>query len=461
MSNKNSAFQSITNNPNSNNFRPNYEQLNNHAYTPQYQILKSFDSNTLNNMSNNSVNFSNNNLSDPIDFSNFVSHRDPSLNFGMQPLPIQNMTTYPNQLSNSLDLLAQTDQLTISNMNKRSQILDNKRIATNEIEEPYSQFQGISTPNIPYNEYTRPTGMFDNFSGEGRTDIIREYVCHINSIDRDVKRYPNPFNFLVQFAPTPENRDASISRTFSNIRYLKIETAVLPRKYYLTKKQITNNNLIVDLLNGPLPLDNQIINNDLVIIYAYDDNRNNKRIINYTEYDDDIKKSYECVLNNFTNQVNTYLYTYSDISLEDEKYTIIYLNDINDVSQFSTDQALSKAFNVFYPMAVFGYSLYVDSTYSDKIYKYSNLGNMNRMQINMTNSIGKELTTNINCQDINVPNINSTSCSCSTDPQTGDIIRDYKCICNYIRHPRFIKNQLDIMFKFGIIETDFDKRAFN
>ena len=132
MASKNSAFQTITNNSNNmGNIRQTFKQFNDAKIDPtnvnttgdqlrnsQYQILNSYDPVTLNNMSSNAINFSTN-LSDPVDYSSFVSHRDPSLNVGMKALPIQNMTSYNNQLMSSIDLLAQTDQLTISNMNKK------------------------------------------------------------------------------------------------------------------------------------------------------------------------------------------------------------------------------------------------------------------------------------------------------------------------------------------------------
>jgi hypothetical protein len=138
----------------------------------------------------------------------------------------------------------------------------------------------------------------------------------------------------------------------------------------------------------------------------------------------------------------------------------MYLNDINDVSNFSTDNKLSNAFNVLYPDLIECNSLYVDCNYVEKIYKYSNLGNLDRMLLNLTNSMGKQLTTNIIAQDDKLSNIDYTVCTCTTDIN-GNLVRDYKCICSYIRHPRYINHQVHFMFKFGIIETDMNIRAFN
>jgi hypothetical protein len=400
-------------------------------------------------------------------YANFVQPRDPSLNVGLVADPIKNMTILPNQVSNSLDFLVQNDKMAYADYNKKSNYVKTSNIiSTNDIKEPISKFQGVATPYIPYPELGNPTSNFDNFNGSGRADIIREYICHVNSIDRDIKRYPNPFNFLVKCAPTTGDNDAAISRTFMNIRYIKIEAVVLPRKYYITKRVVANNNDIVNLFIGSLlPESNKVLNfggTSFVIIYS--NTEMDKKTINYTIYEPDISKSittsYECVFNILTNEYTTYLYELNNISLENDKYTILYLNDINDVSNFSTDKALSNAFNVLYPDITNGDFLYTDTNYVDKIYKYSELGNLNRMLLRLTDSTGKDLTTNTKALDYNVPTINDYTCSCGKD-NDGNIVRDYKCICNYIRHPKYLKMQIDIMFKFGIIETDFDKRVFN
>jgi len=492
MSNK--AFATITgqipSSDNNNQYYPNNisgGNRNDFTRIPTYQILNKYDPVTLDRMSSNTVDFRNNNSNPSYaerqvpPYSNFVEPREPSLNVGINPFPIQNPSALPNQLHRSLDLLAQTDQLAISNIHKKSNLLDKSHIINNnELEEPFDQFQGVAVPHIPYDQYNKPDAYFNNFTGEGKLDFIREYICHVNSIDRDIKKYPNPFNFLVKFAPLAGDPDASISRIFENIRYVKIETAVLPRKYFVLKKKISNHQEIVDIFPQSI-FDNYVPSNTLiqitsstnnsyqydyfVIIHSYTDKSTNKQHINYTYYEPDISKpiliTFEAIRNLQNYEITTYQYDLSPASIENDKYTILYLNDINDISQFSTDKALSKAFNVLYPDILAGDSLYVDCKYADKIYKYSNLGNMSRMVLLLTNSMGKELSTNVKAQDYVVPNVDSTNCICTIDNETGNIIRDFRCLCNYIRHPRYIKTQVNLMFKFGIVETDFDKRAFN
>ncbi len=426
-------------------------------------------------------------------FSEFVIKRDPALDFGIHGLPIQNPTTLPKQNNNQLDLSTQLEiPNTLKNTNPST-----KMISTNDITEPLNKYQGISQPHIPYEEYTKPTAYFNNFHNNGRSEIIKEYITHINSIDRDIIKYPSPFNFLVRCAPLANDLNASISRTFENIRYIKLETAILPLKYYLNQTNITSNTIIdtpnylplviKNLFNSPLVEPNTVIidnleNTDLkwIIIYAksyvnlqytntniYSEEYNKYKdniVISYTQlipdYATKMSICYECIYNPSTNTYTTFKYELSNLSIADDKYTIMYLNDINDVSNYSTNKILSNAFNVLYPDLIECNSLYIDCNYVEKIYKYSSLGNVERMLINLTNSMGKQLTTNIIAQDNKLSNFDSTICTCSIN-SNGSIIRDYKCICSYIRHPRYISHQVNFMFKFGIIETDMNIRAFN
>jgi hypothetical protein len=297
-----------------NNFKPvinltNVSNRSDQLRVSEYEVLNNFDQQTLDRMSTNDVNFEQPNITSGSNafntrqitpFSNFVAHRDPSLNFGMRPGPISNMTVLPNQLHRSLDLLAQTDQLTISSYNKNSNVIQNSSIISdNTITEPIGKFQGINIPYTPYDEHEKPDALFNNFSGNGRTDIIREYICHVNSIDRNIRRYQNQFNFLVKLAPLPGDSDASISRTFFNIRYLRIETAVIPRKYYINKTKIESNQTIIKLFpisinDGNLPSDNSIYNDMFddsikwVVIHSYNSQSSNVQTISYCKYESDI-----------------------------------------------------------------------------------------------------------------------------------------------------------------------------
>jgi hypothetical protein len=463
-----------TDNYNPHEYNPNPHIHNNPEIQKNYEIIASNDNPNLFSTSelNNEQNYKQRKIPT---FDNFVPPRDPALEVGMISMPIQNMTILPNQIHRSLDLLHQPDQMNVSNFNKYSNYVnDSKIINENDVDQRVDNFQGISQPFIPYPEHETPNALLNNFANDGRMDLVREYICHINSINRDVKRYPNPFNFLVQLNPLASTTDAAISRAFHNIRYIKIETGSLPRKYYLKKTQLLSNHIDIVNLFTPLngPTDNSLIAisgssppTNWAIIYSdftTVTSTNKKNIIYTNELEDQsdiMNVVYEAIYDTITYTTITYKYEMTPYILDSDKYSILYLNDINDVSQYSTDQNLSQAFNVLYPDMVSDSTVYVDCRYVDKIYKFSELGNLTRMLLRFTNSMGKDLTTNVKAQDTNVSTLSDTTCSCFTD-QYGNYQRNYKCICSYIRHPRYVKNQLDLMFKLGIVETDFDKRPF-
>lgn len=125
----------------------------------------------------------------------------------------------------------------------------------NNYRDPWSNFNIAYRPSleIPFNG-TRPNDMFDNhnFKNQGgliHNDIydnvlnewVREYSIYIDSKDRDFKVYPNPFKYTVDFSPPPATRISDngesaklepirpfIKGPIKDVRYIKLETAILP-----------------------------------------------------------------------------------------------------------------------------------------------------------------------------------------------------------------------------------------
>ena len=136
--------------------------------------------------------------------------------------------------------------------------------------DPLSNFNPISTNshhlnnttnfNKAYNEsqpiiekinYTNNNNILhNNIAPQVLDESIIEYKIIIDSIDRDIKTYNNPFDFIVKFGAMgggivrynsykkgnliPENSYISgqpqpyINKEFKNIKYIKLDTVVLP-----------------------------------------------------------------------------------------------------------------------------------------------------------------------------------------------------------------------------------------
>jgi hypothetical protein len=123
-----------------------------------------------------------------------------------------------------------------------------------------SNFQQAFEPNAPLIEkmdYTNKNNLIHNNVGDNVLDEhIVEYRLLVDSLDRDIKYYPNPFHFTVQLNPistsvrrdeeyidhkkkdkgtkTIETRFESqpppyINKEFINVKYVKLENVILPQ----------------------------------------------------------------------------------------------------------------------------------------------------------------------------------------------------------------------------------------
>lgn len=64
---------------------------------------------------------------------------------------------------------------------------------------------------------------------------VTEYVIKIDSIDRDIASYPDPFSFKVKFnASNNEGSNPVVYARYQNIKYIKLHQAMIPR-YNITK----------------------------------------------------------------------------------------------------------------------------------------------------------------------------------------------------------------------------------
>lgn len=98
------------------------------------------------------------------------------------------------------------------------------------------------------NEYKSVTNFHDN-NVSGINEEINEYIININSVYRDCKTYPNPFNYKVNFN-TEYNNNAVISKVFRNIKYIRLIHISVPKKYAIT----IGNYSIINTSNNIEPL---------------------------------------------------------------------------------------------------------------------------------------------------------------------------------------------------------------
>ena len=135
-------------------------------------------------------------------------------------------------------------------------------------------------------------------------------------------------------------------------------------------------------------------------------------------------------------------------TLDSDRYLMLNIEEINDNNVNSTNAFLRDAFCLLSPDTYGELHYYASTNYQDKIYKMSNLGNINRLTLTLKDSYGKQLEMPNLDYHINTDKI----CNCAGT--------DYGCPCTYIRHPYYKWLQVQYMIKLGVVETEIDKKIF-
>ena len=373
-----------------------------------------------------------------------------------------NITTNPLnwdlKIITNNDYIMETDNLIneLKNKNPSNTIINNNSIN-------YSNPDTITQSYTNWKDFKKPELYYDNLNKDGKTEVITQNILSFDSIDRDSNKYPNPFNYKINFNPSSTNTDAYILKSYKNVRYLSLEYVILPRKSYLLKKNISINNDITNLINNFSNVNqNNVYNNfiipelnnsyDIVIIDKY--NINDKQIIVFSKLLDNFTKMEECweIENNNNDIKLTYFYL-SNFSIENDKYLLLNIDEINNNYNYSTNNDIQKSFGILLPNLLNGDYFYLDTKIIEKIYKYSNLGNIDKLTINILNSKGNKININMDTVDYNVKTPKTCICNIS--------IRYYNCSCTYFRHILYHKFQSLLLFKLGYVEPDIDKRVFD
>jgi hypothetical protein len=354
--------------------------------------------------------------------------------------------------------ISDTDKMIndLKNKNPSNNIINNNSVI-------YTNPQTISQNYTNWKDFKKPELQYDNLNKDGKTEVITQNILSFDSIDRDINNFINPFNYRIIFNPSSINTNAYINKNYKNVKYLSLEYIILPRKFYLLKKNIIINNDITQLSNNFLNLkQNDTYNNfiipdldndyTIVIIDKYD--MNDTKIIVFTKLLDNYTKMEECWEISMNNNIIKLTYFYfSNYLIENDKYLLLNIDEINNNYNYSTNMDIQKSFGILLPNLLNGDYFYLDTKIIEKIYRYSNLGNIDKLTINILNSKGNKININIDCIDKNVNT--PKNCICNNN------IRYYNCSCTYIRHLLYHKFQNLILFKLGYIEPDIDKRVFD
>lgn len=309
---------------------------------------------------------------------------------------------------------------------------------------PFGQFNGISSnsmmqsgynfnaayalnqPMIDRIDYNNKGNLLHNNVGETvLSEQITEYRVNIDSLDRDINDFLNPFEFVVRYTPMSAGRVNSnnwirgnyiadrqyfpgtpgpgINKKFEKVKYIRLETIILPQ-------------------------------------YS--------KIVPCEEEEDDDEDIEECECSEEEIE-----YVYDPCSyLPDDRFVQMSINELNNNTQiYSTsdngiridpstgkDIPVPRIFTIIYPDTIVGKRYYLGTPYNaQKNYDTSGLGEVNRMTIKFYDSCGNPL---------NFENL-YTAQELKEASENGCPIP-----ITDIRHPLNKNNQVYISLTIGVVE---------
>lgn len=261
-----------------------------------------------------------------------------------------------------------------TNFTNQTNPFGNFQPRTNNLNKTFGDYEKAFSNHNPVinrqdyrNQYnTLHNNLQDNLINEH----ITEYRINIDSIDRDITAYPNPFDFTVTFAPpsrqaikekvyiNPDDPskgktikttyingapEPSINREFKNVKFVKIESIILPKYNRIIKTPIAN------------------------------------------EPSEPIEFEYFIDGNN---------------SIDSDRFVILNIPELRNFNTFGTNTALENGFILYtdrqYETFYSGLSYYSSRTFDDNA-----LGNITRLNFKLKTSRGEQLKLGIYDKDGN------------------------------------------------------------
>lgn len=293
-------------------------------------------------------------------------------------------------------------------------------------------------PNIPFNG-NMPKSGFKNHNFINRNDLldnnleqiiikedIKEYIVSIDSKDRNYHMYPNPFDFTVTFNPLsfkteiingkkvkPETPSPVILGSFEDVRYIKLNTVILPLYTSITavkeEQDLKQCKEIYYLPGKPIP---------------------EEKIHHW--------------------KVNT------DCSLTDYLYTVLFIegdsNNYFQENQYSTNDVLSQGFStLYYDSKVNETHYWCDFRSGVKIFPPDKLGNINKLRIRLVNPYGEQIC----CDHLDKKLNSGLVCRCNNNNINSE------CFIHNLKHPLNPIFQWHIQLKIGVVSSNINKKNFS
>ena len=324
-------------------------------------------------------------------------------------------------------------------------------------------------------EYMPKQIVDNNVDDIVRNQFIEEKDIIIDTADRDIDVYPNIFNFTLKLGSTDTTPGPSIHRSVKNVKYLKLVKAILPDNYKLKKSILTDNNIISTITSfvaaNNFSNDNLFDQFDTIYIIHYILKQNNDLIVDYFVGDSvTLEPDYSVVYsysNTVANGIEHLQYTKStnqDYQIEKGRYFQLHIDQLPKNNDLATSSSVSNSFALLFPSKEDsrGYN-FLDGMETDKIFKFSDLGNFTNMSIKILDSTGDQLVTDNNLlwnnellERKSYKNILNTNVSSKDEYKVS-----FRSAKKYLRHPLSSQFQSQFIFTIGEIQLEINKKTFN
>jgi hypothetical protein len=293
-------------------------------------------------------------------------------------------------------------------------------------------YQQNFTENKPINkkpDFTYKNNTLDeNIGNPVNKDTITEYRLNIDSIDRDIELYPDPFQYKVTFGPIVNSGISTLSLKEELKAELKKNSKTKISNNPNIRSKIDDNveddvllfgsspNFIINYENRQKKIFNPYISRDFINIkFIRLDNivlpRFSSVIINYDwRYCDnscDNECPPSCSMNikddldrHFQNNLSCYRYipNVNDTSLLfTDRFVMVNIPELSNRQNLATNPINDNSFTVF-PDRVTGILYYRGNPYyAVKIYQDTALGNITTLTFSFYDSWGNQIKLNTNC----------------------------------------------------------------
>lgn len=262
--------------------------------------------------------------------------------------------------------------------------------------------------------------------------LIDEKNVIIDSLDRDILLYNNPYDMIINIDPT-----------IKTVKYINIDNIILPYMYELINEQLvtsTYTSLIsaIDASRNTIKIDTNItIDGRNIQICNYILEGNNWDI-NFTQNSDNT--TVFRIIKNTSTTVFKYSINSSYIT---NKVIFLQLDNV-PCSCLSTSSQLSNVVQL-YPKKIIADSLWFNIKKNTIIFKNNDITNISKLKLRFIDDDGNILSI-YNLDNTVITNKYSTT--------------SYSSPKYYIRHPLYSKWQVHIVLKFGTVQPFIKKSLF-